>query len=94
MSKEKSFYDEVREAVHYQWDPIGVAAYSDEMGEYDGYILNICEFLNGDVDEKEIFNYLWCIETESIGMTGDFNRTSQFASWLYGLKMARKKAPN
>ena len=33
-----NLYHRVRQAVHKEWDPIGVSAFTDEMGEYDGYI--------------------------------------------------------
>jgi len=83
--KAESFYDQVREAVHYRWDPIGVAAYSDEMGEYDGYIPALCELLEKVVDRQQIFEYLWIMETESMGLEGDRQATEDFSAWLYQL---------
>ncbi|MGY8730505.1 MAG: hypothetical protein ACKVK0_00130 [Pirellulales bacterium] len=38
-------YEIVRRAVHSDWDPIGVAVLTDEMGEYDSYIPGLCELL-------------------------------------------------
>lgn len=83
--KAENFFDRVREAVHYRWDPIGVAAYSDEMGEYDGYIAPLCDFLKKAVDRHQIFEYLWAMETESMGLEGDRSATEEFSSWLYKL---------
>ena len=79
----KSFYDQVREAVHYKWDPIGVAAYSDSMGEYDGYILGLCELLEKAVNSQKVFEYLWTMETDSMGLEGDRQVTEEFSFWLY-----------
>jgi len=83
--KTTSVYDQVREAVHYRWDPIGVAAYSDEMGEYDGYIPALCELLEQPVELQKIFDYLWTMETNSMGLDGDKKATEEFSYWLYEL---------
>lgn len=86
--KATDFYDQVREVVHYRWDPIGIAAYSEEMGEYDGYIPALCELLEKTVDPQQVFDFLWAMETESMGLDGDLKATQEFSSWLY--QLARK----
>lgn len=85
VSKKTDFYDQVREAVHYRWDPIGVASYSDEMGEYDGYIPVLCKLLEKVVDHQQVFEYLWTMETDSMGLDGDRKATEEFSSWLFQL---------
>jgi len=81
----ENLYERVRQAVHIQWDPIGVAAYSDEMGEYDGYIPALCKLLKKQPSREQIFEYLWTVETESMGLSGDKQSTEEFADWLYSL---------
>jgi len=88
ISKTTDFYDQVREAVHYRWDPIGVAAYSEEMGEYDGYIPGLCELLEKAIEPQQVFDFLWIMETESMGLEGDKKATQEFSFWLY--QLARK----
>lgn len=85
VNQKQRFYDQVREAVHYRWDPIGVATYSDEMGEYDGYVSAICELLEKSTNQEQIFEYLWVIETDSMKLEGDRKATKEFSFWLYKL---------
>jgi len=80
------FYTLVREAVHNKWDPIGVCAYSDEMGEYDGYLPNLCKLLNDGASEEQVFKFLWTAETDSMGLSGDEQATREFSKWLANLE--------
>jgi hypothetical protein len=75
-------YESVRRAVHTDWDPIGVAQLCNEMGEYDSYVPGLCELLSKRSSEKEIFDYLWTVETQSLGLEGDRQSTEQFAKRL------------
>lgn len=78
-------YEIVRKAMHTDWDPIGIAALTDQMGEYDSYIPGLCDLLGKNAPEKEVFDYLWTVERESIGLQGDREATVRFASWLCNL---------
>lgn len=79
------FYKTVRRAVHTDWDPIGVADFSDDMGEYDSYVPTLCDMLGKGASEQEVFEYLWTVETESIGLQGNREATERFAKWLCSL---------
>jgi hypothetical protein len=79
-------YETVRRAVHTDWDPIGVADLADEMGEYDSYVPGLCELLRKNASEKEVFDYLWIVETESIGLEGNREATERFAKRLCELR--------
>lgn len=81
-----NLYETVRRAVHTDWDPIGVADLTDEMGEYDSYVPGLCDLLRKHAPEKEVFEYLWTVETESIGLEGNRQATERFAKWLCELK--------
>nr|WP_300311503.1 hypothetical protein [Halomonas sp.] len=85
-NRSSKLYTAVREATHNQWDPIGVCAYSNEMGEYDGYIPKLCELLLKDASEDEISEFLWIVETESMGLSGDKNATREFSKKLIELR--------
>ncbi|BDM64000.1 hypothetical protein NFHSH190041_14520 [Shewanella sp. NFH-SH190041] len=52
------FYNQLRVAIHKEWDHIGVYSYSEEMGEYDGYLPKLYELLKDEGSEEEVFNYL------------------------------------
>jgi hypothetical protein len=79
------FYQTVRRAVHVDWDPIGVAEFSEEMGEYDSYVPALCELLGKGASEQEVLAFLWTVETESIGLQGNREATERFAKWLCSL---------
>ncbi len=79
---EKSLYSEIRKAVHNEWDPIGVSNFTNDLGEYDAYIPELCRFLSHNPSSQEIFDYLWVIETNSIGMEGDKQSTLKFSEKL------------
>ncbi len=79
------FYSLVREAVHKRWDPIGFCSYSEEMGEYDGYLPNLCKLLKEGGSEEQVFNFLWVAETDSMGLSGDKQATREFSKWLIDL---------
>lgn len=82
----KNLYETVRRAVHMTWDPIGVADLADGMGEYDSYVSGLCELLNRPTSEEEVFNYLWTVETVSLGLEGNRQKTERFTKWLCELR--------
>lgn len=85
-------YAQVRVAIHSEWDPIGVSDFTKEMGEYDSYVAGICELLRNDATEKEVFSYLWIVETKSMGLQGDREATKKIAARLCELKPPRRKS--
>ena len=82
-----AFYNLLREVVHKNWDPIGVYSYSGEMGEYDGYLPNLYKLLKDGSSEGEVFNFLWSIETDAMGLSGDEHTTREFSKLLIKLKI-------
>lgn len=82
-----SLLETVRQAVHFDWDPIGISGQCPELGEYDTYVPGLCELLHRQVSEVELFRYLWIVETKSIGLQGNRERTTRFAHWLHGLDL-------
>ncbi len=84
-----NLHETFRRAVHTDWDPIGVGDLTNEMGEYDSYVPALCELLDNNASEKEVFDYLWTVETEAIGLQGNREATTRFAGWLCSLKENR-----
>lgn len=84
-----NLYHRVRQAVHKEWDPIGVSAFTDEMGEYDGYIPALCRLLEEKPSLDQIVAYLWEMKTESIGLSGDLDSTEEFAKILHNFVVDR-----
>ncbi|WP_018416223.1 hypothetical protein [Teredinibacter turnerae] len=81
------FFNLVREGVHKKWDPIGVSSYTEEMGEYDGYLPSLCKLLNDGASEEQVFDFLWTVETQSMGLSGDEQATRDFSKWLVDLSV-------
>jgi hypothetical protein len=68
-----------------EWDPIGVRDIPGAEDEYDAYIPEIYSLLVNQSSEKEIFAYLWQLETEHMGLTGNETATRNFAKTLLNL---------
>jgi hypothetical protein len=75
-------YDAVRLALLNEWDPIGIKEFFKAADEYDAYVPDVVRLLMAHKSEKEIFNYLWQLETEHMGLEGDRTATLRFASRL------------
>jgi len=75
----------IREAVMGQWDPIGVAAVPEAADEYDAYVPTIYGLLVDRKSTLEIFEYLWWLETQHMGLGGDRQATEAFAAKLAAL---------
>jgi hypothetical protein len=71
--------NKLRKALIEDWDPIGVALIPGAHDEYDAYIQELCKLLLNDPSEKEIFDYLWMLETEYMGLEGDKLNAKKFA---------------
>ena len=80
-----NLYDTVRKAMHKDWDPIGVSAFTQEMGEYDSYVAGLCELVLNNAREEQLFEYLWTVETVSISLPGNRQKTREFAKWICSL---------
>jgi len=74
--------DHVRKALWEKWDPIGVNQCSDATDEYDSYAYGLFQLLKENSDKERVFDYLWTVETESIGLSGNRSATEAFAKWL------------
>ena len=84
-SRAKRYHAAIREAVLSEWDPIGVASIPEAADEYDGYVPVIYKMLIERKPISEIFDYLWWLETEHMGLSGDRQATDTFAKRLLAL---------
>nr|WP_321442955.1 hypothetical protein [uncultured Cohaesibacter sp.] len=82
MALSAKIYNQIRNAVHQEWDPIGICSYSGELGEYDSYLPKLIELLGKGANEEQIFSFLWVAETEAMGLSGDEQATRKFSKWL------------
>lgn len=82
LDRAKRYHDAIRAALLNEWDPIGVADIPEAQGEYDAYVGSLFKLLVHRAPTERIFEYLWWLEIEHMGLTGDQQRTRQFAERL------------
>ncbi len=82
QDRAKRYHQAIREALMKEWDPIGVAQIPEAQDEYDGYVASVYQLLVHRSPATKIFDYLWWLETEHMGLNGDRQRTQRFAERL------------
>lgn len=75
----------IKQALLKEWDPIGVGAIPEAKEEYDSYVPKIYEMLIQRKTKQEMFDYLWWVETEQMGLTGNRQATSIFVDRLLSI---------
>ncbi|MCG8422125.1 MAG: hypothetical protein MJE77_29735 [Proteobacteria bacterium] len=78
----REYHALIREALMNEWDPIGVKGIPDAADEYDSYVPQIHKLLIERKAPDAIFEYLWWLETEHMGLSGDRQATLAFAARL------------
>ena len=69
-----------------EWDPIGVKDIPEAADEYDAYLGEIRQLVMSGASTQLLFEYLWKVETQRMGLTGDRGGTAKFAERLAGLR--------
>lgn len=80
----------LRTALRHEWDPIGIGMMAEARDEYDGYVDDLAGRVLRQATISEIFDYLWAVETQHMGLTGDAASTQLFAEALSSLPTATK----
>lgn len=73
----------INESLLQNWDPIGIRGTSVAEDEYQQYANNIYKIIKYSDSHKELFEYLWKIETEHMGLRGNRLKTEEFAKSLF-----------
>jgi hypothetical protein len=68
-----------------EWDPIGVADVPEAQDEYDAYVPGVHRLLIHRASARDVFDYLWQIETEHMGLCGNRLHTQNIARSLVDL---------
>ena len=72
----------VQRILLHDWDPIGIKDEPAAQDEYDSYVGIVAELVRRDSSVDDLFRYLRHLETETIGLPGDVERTRQAARAL------------
>lgn len=81
-NRARVFHEEIKRLLLIEWDPIGVKEIAEAQDEYDSYVPTIYKMLIERKSRHEIFEYLWWLETEHIGLIGDRQATEEFTDRL------------
>ncbi len=66
-----------------KWDPIGVSNRQEAADEYHQYVHAIYQIIQNSLSYRDLFEYLWELETQYIGLKGNKPKTEEFARMLY-----------
>ena len=82
QDRARIYHEAIRRILLKEWDPIGVCEIKEAQDEYDSYVGAIYKMLITRKSKNEIFDYLWSLETEHMGLTGNRQATEYFAERL------------
>ena len=85
LNYEKLLQKKIKQVLLKEWDPIGIQDVSEAQDEYDNYIFPLYELLVSGKTEREVFDYLWWIKTEHMGLSGNRKNTEVISKKLYAL---------
>jgi len=74
---------EIQKILLKEWDPTGIQDIPEAQDEYDSYISSIYKLIKSSKTENELFDYLWWIETEHMGISGNKKHTKVIAQKLF-----------
>lgn len=77
--------EEIQKILLKEWDPIGIQDIPEAQDEYGSYVSDIYKLIQSKRTESEVFDYLWGIETEHMGLSGDKKHTQTIAHKLFKL---------
>ena len=77
--EQKKLYKVIDEILWNDWDPIGVNDIEEARDEYQSYIPQAFSFRIKNSDRETIAQYLYKIETENMGLSGDIEHCRQVA---------------
>lgn len=85
LDRARALHQAIHKLLIEEWDPIGVGNIPEAQDEYDSYVPAIYKMLTSRKPEHELYEHLWWLETEHMGLIGDRQRTRMIAAKLRGL---------
>ena len=74
--------ENIRAILIKKWDPIDVCDVPETQDEYNGYVGGIYRLIANGVDENEIAEHLYKIESENMGLKPSIKHLKDVASEL------------
>ncbi|MDE3046643.1 MAG: hypothetical protein KGJ02_08410 [Verrucomicrobiota bacterium] len=66
-----------------KWDPIGIKNMPEAKDEYESYSPEIYNIIQHSSSHQALFDYLWNLETEHMGLSGNKADTEEFSRFLF-----------
>lgn len=85
LKRAQNIQKEIHKILLKEWDPIGVSNVIEAQDEYDSYIPTIYKLLITKSPKHELSDYLFWLETEHMGLTGDKRTTEEITVKLLRL---------
>ncbi len=82
LAEAERYLTAIKAALLKEWDPIGVKDVPEVRDEYDSYAPHVYTLLTTGRPQHELYDYLWRLETEHMGLKGDRQATARFAERL------------
>jgi hypothetical protein len=92
LDRAREYERAIREILMREWDPIGVFGIPEAQDEYDSYVPHIYSQIVRHQSEQEIFQNLWEIETDHMGLCGNRQQTEKVAKLLIDLRQRIEEA--
>ncbi len=80
LAEAERYLTAIKAALLKEWDPIGVKHFPEAQEEYDSYAPHVYTLIT--TRPHELSDYLWRLETEHMGLTGNRQATERFAQRL------------
>ena len=87
ITKEKEFYNLIDKILWEIWDPIGINTNANIRNEYFGYVPLIFQKALTANNEEELAKTLFLIETERMGLDGNFEKCFLVSKEILNVKL-------
>ncbi len=84
--KQLELYQRLDEILWVDWDPIGVSGVAEARDEYYSYLPRVFHLALENADAKRIAEYLFSIETEAMGLSGNMKHCVEIAELILRTK--------
>jgi len=79
----KSTIEFIHKTLLEEWDPIGVRNIPEARDEYSQYVSDVYHIAKNHDTSTPLFDYLWNIETEYMGLKGNMKVTTLVAEKIF-----------
>jgi hypothetical protein len=86
LDRARRYHEGIRQILLKEWDPIGVADVPEAQDEYDSYVGKIYGMLIRHEPRPRLVDHLWWIETDYMGLSGNWQHTEAIADQLLRLR--------